>query len=252
MKLYTLLICCFLSASTFAAVTVKVGIYDFPPYAFITDKTTGITVQMLAAMNKFQQEYKFVAVPTTAKRRYFDFENNKFDMLIFESKNWGWQKYPMLASQIFVTGAEVYVTQAKANRTQDYFSSFQNKTMIGVLGYHYQFANFNSDLNYLEKEFNVLLTYSQKKSLELILNNRGDIAILSKEYLNYYFSIFPEDEAKLMISDKFDQVYIHTILIREKHLLSVQYINNLLEQMRLNGVLTPLWAKYGLKSNQKG
>jgi polar amino acid transport system substrate-binding protein len=248
MRLYAILVSYLLSASAFAAEIVKVGVYDFPPYAFISDKTTGITVQMLAAMNKLQQKYEFIAVPTTARRRYSDFEKEKFDMLIFESKNWGWEKYPIDVSQAFVTGAEVYVAQAKPGRGQDFFSDFKNKAMIGVLGYHYQFAGFNAEQKYLENNFNLLQTDSQKKSLELILNDRGDIAVLSKEYLNYHFSQSPEDKSKLLISKKFDQIYQHTILVRKNSSPSISYINLLLEQIRQKGTLKPLWEKYGLEA----
>ena len=247
MRLYALFISCLLSTSILAANVVKVGIYDFPPYVFIADKTNGITVQMIAAMNKFQQKYEFVAVPTTAIRRYRDFENNKFDMMIFENKNWGWQKYPVAVSQTFVTGEEVYVTQAKRGKGQDFFLDFKNKAIIGVLGYHYQFANFHVERDYLEKNFNLLLTNSQKKSLELILHDRGEIAVLSKEYLNYHFAHSPADEAKLLISKKLDQVYQHTILVRKDRELSINYINKLLDQMKQKGTLIPLWEEYGLE-----
>lgn len=248
MRLQALLVICLLSTSVLATEVVKVGIYDFPPYVFIADNTTGITVQMIAAMNKFQKKYKFVAVPTTARRRYRDFEQNKFDMMIFESKNWGWQKYPVAVSQVFVTGFEVYVTQAKLGRGQFFFSDFKNKAMIGVLGYHYQFAGFNADQDYLENNFKILQTDSQKKSLELILNDRGDIAVLSKEYLSYHFSHSPEDEAKLLISDKFDQIYRHSILVRDNNKFSLSYINEMLDKMEQKGTLIPLWEKYGLKA----
>ncbi|WP_157826705.1 substrate-binding periplasmic protein [Colwellia sp. 12G3] len=232
-----------------AVEVVKVGVYDFPPYAFISNKTTGITVQMIAVMNKFQQKYEFVAVPTTARRRYSDFEKDKFDMMIFESKNWGWEKYPVAVSNTFVTGAEVYVTQKKPGRGQDFFSDFKNKAMVGVLGYHYQFAGFNAEQEYLEKNFNLLQTSSQKKSLELILNDRGEIAVLSKEYLKYHFAHSPEDKSKLLISNKFDQIYQHTILVRINSAVSPSYINKLLGEMEQKGILKPLWEKYGLEVN---
>ena len=247
MKLHALLVSCLLSINVLAGDIVKVGIYDFPPYAFISEETTGITVQMIAAMNKFQNKYEFVPIPTTAKRRYSDFENNKFDMMIFESQSWGWQQYPVTASKTFVTGLEVYVTQAKYGRGQDFFSDFKNKAMIGVLGYHYQFANFRTEQDYLKKNFNLFQTNSQKKSLELILKDRGEIAVLSKEYLNYHFSHSPLDIPKLLISEKFDQIYQHTILVRKNNKLSVKYINELLDQMKQKGTLTPLWEKYGLE-----
>jgi len=250
MKWYALIAGCLLSINAFAADIVKVGIYDFPPYSFIANKTTGIAIQMIAAMNNAQDKYEFVPVPTTPRRRYHDFENNKFDMMIFESIKWGWQDYPIVASQAFVTGAEVYVTQANQGRGQDFFSDFKNKAMIGVMGYHYQFANFSSDQEYLKKNFNLVQTNSQKQSLELILKNRGEIAVLSKEYLHYHFSHSPEDKTKLLISNKPDQIYRHTILIRENHKLSIKYINKLLTQMTKAGTLEPLWKKYGLEASQ--
>jgi len=64
---------------------------------------------MMAAMNKLQNEYEFVGVPTTARRRYQDFDKDKFDMMMFESINWGWQQYPVAASQAFITGVEVVI-----------------------------------------------------------------------------------------------------------------------------------------------
>ncbi|MFT7008278.1 MAG: polar amino acid transport system substrate-binding protein [Colwellia sp.] len=250
MRLYSLFISFLFSASTLAIDVVKVGIYDFPPYAFIGDKTTGITVQMIAAMNKFQNKYEFVAVPTTAKRRYRDFDHKKFDMMIFESTKWGWQNYPLAVSNAFVTGADVYVTQAKLSRGQDFFSDVKNKAIVGVLGYHYQFANFPDRQDYLKKNFKLLQTNNQKKVLELILNDRAEIGILPKEYLRYHFSNSPADEAKLLISDKFDQIYQHTILVRKDHKISINYINKLLSQMKKNGILKPLWGKYGLEATR--
>ncbi|MGL1956117.1 MAG: transporter substrate-binding domain-containing protein [Colwellia sp.] len=246
MKLHVLFFSYLLSASALATEVIKVGIYDFPPYVFLSDNPYGITVEMIDAMNKFQNQYEFVAVPTTARRRYRDFENNKFDMMIFESMSWGWGNYPMSASQAFESGKEVYVTQAKPGRGQDFFSEFKNKSMVGVLGYHYQFTGFHADQVYLEKNFSFIQTKSQQKSLELILNNRGEIAILSNEYLNYHFIHSPEDKAKLLISEKLDQVYRHTILVRKKSKLSLNYINKLLVKMKKKGTLKPLWKEYSL------
>jgi len=250
MRRYILFFCFFLSTSTLAANVVKVGIYDFPPYVFIADNTIGITVQMMAAMNKFQNEYEFVGVPTTARRRYQDFDKNKFDMMMFESINWGWQQYPVAASKAFITGAEVYVTQAKLGRGQEYFSDFKSKALIGVFGYHYQFASFHSESDYLDSNFNFVYTNSQKQSLELILNNRGEVAILSKEYLHYHFIHSPADKDKLLLSDKFDQIYQHTILVRKNNNPSIEYINKLLNEMKQKGVLKSLWEEYALEPNR--
>lgn len=249
MRLYVLLTAFLLSTSTLASEIVKVGVYDFPPYVFIAEKNTGITAKMIAAMNAFQNKYQFVAVPTTARRRYKDFDDNKFDMMIFESIKWGWQNFPVVASKIFTTGSEVYVTQAKEGRGQEYFSNLTNKALIGVFGYHYQFASFHSGSEYLDNNFNFVYSNSQQQSLQLILNNRGDIAILSKEYLQYHFDRAPSEQEKLLISDRVDQTYQHTILMRQHTAPSIGYINQLLEKMAQQGALKSLWQEYGLTDN---
>lgn len=236
-----------ISSFTWAAEEIRVGVYDFPPYVFISDKISGITIDMIAKMNQLQNDFKFVAVPTTSRRRYSDFEKNKFDMLLFESKKWGWENYPVVTSKPFALGGELYVTQAEEGKAQDYFTKFEEKVMVGVLGYHYQFANFSADLDYLDKHFNIIQTDSQKRSIELILNNRGDIAVLSKAYLNYHFSASPEDKGKLLISEKFDQVYRHTALVRKQSKPSIEFINNLLKKMKQKSELDFLHQQYGLE-----
>ncbi len=249
MRICIVLVSYLLSISVYSAELVKVGVYDFPPYVFIAGETTGLTMELITQMNHAQDKYKFITVPTTARRRYSDFEKHKFDMMVFESKSWGWQKYPVDVSQVFVTGDEVYVTQAKPGRGQDFFTDFENKAMIGVMGYHYQFANFQADQDYLKKHFNILQTNSQQISLELILKDRGEIAVISREYLKYHFANVPTDKEKLLISDKLDQVYRHTFIIRKDTVPSVSYINKLLEQIKQQGTLKPLWKRYGLKEN---
>ncbi|WP_448549525.1 substrate-binding periplasmic protein [Thalassotalea fusca] len=251
MKLHTFILGLWLSFEAFTAEIVKVGLYDFPPYAFVTDGSESIAVQLIDAMNAFQHQYKFVGIPTTSKRRYLDFEKNKFDMIIFEDIKWGWQDYPVTASYPFATGYEVYVTLAKPERDQSFFNDFQDKVMIGVLGYHYQFANFSTDPEFLSKNFKLIQTDGQKKSLELILNNRGDIAVLSKEYLNYHFMQSPQDKDKLLISDKYDQIYNHTVLVRKNSHIAIEYINELLGNMRKKGILDTLFGKYGLEINEQ-
>jgi ABC-type amino acid transport substrate-binding protein len=231
-----------------AAREVKVGVYHYPPYAFTDKGISGITVELLDVLNQFQTDYRFVPVATTPKRRYNDFDDGKFDMLIFESKSWGWKTYPVNVSQAFLKGGEVYVAMAKKGRDQSYFDEFKSKAMIAVLGYHYKFARFNADTAYLNRHFNIQLTGSHEKCIELLLNKRGDMTVLPKAYLNYYFAMNPADKDKLLISDKLDQVYRHTVLLRDNlDYIDIMDINKMLFEAKQNGVLTPLWQKHQLE-----
>ena len=237
-----------LSVGVHAIEVVKVGVYEFPPYVFVNDKATGITVEMIGLMNKFQKDYRFEVVTTTPQGRYKDFVDKKFDMLLFESKGWGWLKYPVKGSMAFLKGAEHYVALVEPGRGQDFFTDFKNKKMVGMLGYHYAFARYHAEADYLKKNYNMTLTDNQQTNLDLILNKRGDIAVMSKAYLNYYFAKHPDLKAKFLVSDKTDQIYRHTALVRTGlKTISFRDINKLLQGMKTKGVLTPLWKKHGLE-----
>ena len=56
----------------------------------------------------------------------------------------------------------------------------------------------------------------------------------------------PEIKKQIMISDRFDQKYEHTILMRKKSNPTVEEINNLLDEMEGRGILDQLWEKYGI------
>lgn len=66
----------------FSQQIIKVGGYVFPPFiekegeAFV-----GVTIDLLDTLNTYQDEYFFQFVPTSSKRRYVDFDNQKFDVL---------------------------------------------------------------------------------------------------------------------------------------------------------------------------
>ncbi|MFT4927850.1 MAG: polar amino acid transport system substrate-binding protein, partial [Phenylobacterium sp.] len=138
--------------------------------------------------------------------------------------------------------------QAKKNRTESYFSDFINKDMIGMLGYHYGFAGFNADVDYLNKNFKITLTDSHQSNIQMVLNGRGDIAVVSKAYLQYYFLHHPQDKSQLLVSQKNDQIYRHTVLLRKgKPHINIKDINRLLYRLKTKGVLQKLWTKHGIE-----
>lgn len=250
MKYLTILLLFFVTASS--AEVVKVGVYHFPPFVFAQgeEPATGLSLSLLDAMNLFQKNYHFEPVLTTPNRRYGDFDKHRFDMLIFESKAWGWQHHPVASSQTFLTGAEVYVALNKDKRGQDYFNDFKHKALVGILGYHYGFAQFNADANHLKQHFNIQLTDSHEKNIRLILNRRGDIAAVPRAYLLYYFSQYPQNRDKLMVSQIKDQVYRHTVLLREDRVgINIKDINELLLRLKAKGVLDKLWRNYGIEAD---
>ena len=233
-----------------AAETVNVGLSVFPPFIEKEKEDgtySGIAVELLHAMNAFQDTYRFVGVSTSASRKQRDFTNGVYDMVPFDDLNWGWQGYPVEASRVILSGdGEVFIALAEAGRGEEYFADFRQKKMVGFRGYHYKFADFNADPDYLKKTFNMLLPTNPQSCIEMILRQRGDIAVVTKSYLLRYLAEHPEARDKLLISQKMDQEYQHTFIIRQGIRPSVAELNDMLDQMEQQGILQRLWQAHGL------
>lgn len=80
-----------LAGPLMAAQDVRVAAVYFPPYVFKAEQSqaTGLLDELLAALNQIQTDYRFVMVPTSVKRRFRDFEQQRIDLAIFENPGWG-------------------------------------------------------------------------------------------------------------------------------------------------------------------
>ncbi|GAB2874138.1 ABC transporter substrate-binding protein [Pseudoduganella ginsengisoli] len=226
---------------------VKVGGYDFPPFVDKTAGSTSLTLDLIAAMNAFQKKYVFEFVETSSKRRFIHFDEKKYDLIFFESAEWGWQGRDVDASDVIIQGGAIYITRADKSKDQHYFDDFKGKSIWGILGYHYGFANFNPDPEFLRKHFNAHMTTSQDGLIEAAVSGRADISVVVKEYLQIYLFNHPGVEKKILISKKFDAVNLYTILLRKGISPDVGEINKMLSDMDNAGVLKKLWGKYKLK-----
>ncbi|MBI3444136.1 MAG: transporter substrate-binding domain-containing protein [Magnetospirillum sp.] len=247
--LLVLMICIGVPAG--AGQVIKVGGYEFAPFVE-TDaagKPAGLALNLIAALNRHQDRYTFQFVPTSPNRRYKDFEDRKFDVIFFESPDWGWteRKLPVDVSKVFLDGGELYIAQARQGRGQDYFSDFGGKKMVGILGYHYGFAGFVADPATLAARHRMVLVNDNAASIEMILKDRGDIAVVTDAYLKRYLRAKPAAAERLLVSERFDQRYAHRALIHRDSALGVAEMDRLLTAMDLDGTLTRLWRDFGLR-----
>lgn len=223
---------------------VGVGAYHFPPFL---DDNVGVTPDLIKAMNAFQKQYKFVMVPTSAGRRYKDMRDGKFSLMLFESIAWGWENEAVDASRVYLQGdGEVYVALAKPGRNQGFFHDLAKRTLIGVMGYHYGFADFNANQAELAKKFRITFADDSEAMLRMLIKERGEIAVVTKSYLQSYLLKHPELQGKLLISDRMDQAYNHTALVRKGNQPGVKEIEKILDGMEKSGQLKKLWAQYGI------
>lgn len=226
---------------------VRVGGYDFPPFVDKRTGSTSLTFDLIAALNAFQKKYHFEFVDTSSKRRFINFDERRYDLIFFEAIDWGWQGRAVEASDVIMHGGTVYVTRADKHKDQRYFDDLKGKTIWGILGYHYGFANFNSDYEYLKKTFNAHMTTSQDGLIEAAVSGRADISVVVREYLQIYLTKHPEVQNKILVSKKFDAVNQYTILVRKGVSPDVAELNRILMEMENAGILKKLWGKYNLK-----
>ncbi|WP_269533018.1 ABC transporter substrate-binding protein [Chitinimonas sp. BJYL2] len=239
-----------LAAPGFAAQVVKVGVVLFPPYINKQAGSDRLHVELLDLMNSFQQRYRFVPVNTGPVRRFRDFDLGRYDMSTFDNLAWGWKDRPVDASRVYLGGGEVYVALKQADRDQRYFDHFADKRMIGMRGYHYGFAGFNTNEDYLRHHFQMVFTSDNEATIKHLLMGSGDIAVVTEAYLAGYLERNPQDRDKLLISTKKDQHYQLTFVIRRGVRPSAAELNALLDAMEQAGILRPLWQKYGAEINR--
>jgi polar amino acid transport system substrate-binding protein len=232
-----------------AAQLVRVGGYDFPPFVESDGGVPrGLTLDLMDALNKRQAEYEFRFVPVSPRRRYADFVESRFDVMFFESPEWEWSEkgYAVDFSNVFLRGGEIFIAPAKPGRGQEYFSDIKGKRIVGILGYHYGFANFNADPDHLGRSLGMKLVNTHRSSIEMVLADRMDVGVVTDAYLWAYLARNPDTAARLLVSERYDQIYNHRILVRRGGPVSVAIINTLMAEMDRDGTLDRLWRSAGV------
>ncbi len=238
------------AAPAAARAIVRVGGYDFPPFVEITPDAppAGLTLDLIAALNRAQNQVEFRFVPTSPRRRYADLMNGRFDAMFFEEPEWEWRAkgYPVDFTNVFLTGAEVFIAQAHPGRGQDYFASLKGKSLAATLGYHYAFAGFDADPAHLAAKFDIKLVGNPVSCIDMVLAGRVDVAIVTDALLWAYLHHHPAARGRLLVADTPDQVYNHRILIRRGSAVDVATLNRWLAALTRDGRLDALWRQAGV------
>jgi ABC-type amino acid transport substrate-binding protein len=235
---------------TQAAQLVRIGAAHFPPYTVRPESgaDTGLLPQLVEALNALQNDYQFVLVPTSIPRRFGDFKQGRIDMAIFENPAWGWKDIPHIDVDMGLEDAEIFVAQrqpeGRAVRQQDYFADLTGKRLALFSGYHYEFASFNAEPQYLAKNHNATLTYSHDSNLLMVLRGRADIALVTRSYLNDYFLRNLNVANELLVSDRIDQIYHHYAILRPAAPISGEAFGKLLQGLRDNGQMLKIFDPY--------
>ena len=237
-----------LAAPCWAAdvIEVKIGAAHFPPYTVRPEQgaDTGLLPQLVDALNRLQQDYRFVLVPTSIQRRFGDFQQGRTDMAIFENPQWGWQQIPHQTVDMGLEDVELFVARKADGRDQRYFDDLQGKRLALFNGYHYAFARFNPDPGYLRKTYDATLTYSHDSNLLMVQAGRADVALVTRSYLSDFLVRNPTSLAQLIASERIDQVYHHYALLRPGSPIGADAFAALLRHLRDTGELARIFQPY--------
>ncbi|WP_413559785.1 hypothetical protein [Bdellovibrio sp. HCB209] len=192
--------------------TITVGAYGFAPY-YDLEKGRGIVSDVLDQLNSIQSDYQFKVLEIPSRRRYQSFVDHKVDMIFFEDPRWSWKEIPHYTIPTGIKDAEVYIATRKKAKDQTYFKSLADKRLAGILGYHYGFAQFNSNEDYLHSKFNIHLVSHNQASVRLVLHDRADVGVVPLSYIRKYMRENLEKFDRIIISDKVDQDYDLRIIV---------------------------------------
>ena len=73
--------------------------------------------------------------------------------------------------------------------------------------------------------------------------------LITKAYLQNYLKNYSGVRERLLISEKLDQEYNHTVLVRPDSVVSIAEVNQMLDDLVMSGKMKVLFEKYGISQH---
>ncbi len=230
---------------------IAVGVYHFPPAAAVREnQAEGLLGELLTELNSTHEDITFRIVHTSPKRRHMDFEAGLYDIIFFESLDWGWKSRPVDATRPVLKDEDVYLALDKPGRDQSFFDNVTERSIVAISGYHYGFADLSTDNTELEERFQIEFSHSHSRNLNLIKADRpslAEVAIISRSYLQMYLKQNPEDQGRFLVSDVADQTYRLRIMTRKDGPVSAGSLEQLLSPLFDDGRYQEMVERHGLQ-----
>ena len=231
---------------------ITVGVYHFPPIASVdgSGQATGLLGDLLQELEHAHPTVSFQVFHTSPKRRYLDFDAGLYDVIFFESPDWGWTEKDVDITRPILADEELYVALKKDGRDSSFFDDLNKRSIVAISGYHYGFTGYETDNSVLEQKFDIEFSDSHSRNINLIKADRpsvAEVAIVSHSYLQRHLARHPEDWDKLLISSEPDQRYQLRIIARKGGAASADQMLELLAPLVDNGRYRQLVENWGLQ-----
>ncbi|WDE06503.1 transporter substrate-binding domain-containing protein [Thalassomonas viridans] len=227
-------------------IEIKVGTIPRPPF-LAADEATGAAPEVLAAMNRVQNQFEFTLVSIPTKRRIRSLSAGLVDIMMWDNPAWGWQKDRLSLSVPLVANQDIFLALKQEQRTQSFFDDLTDKRLVAVHGYYYRFADFVTDESRLSEMFDISLVSNEELTIKMLLAKRADIAVVSTITLNWFLLRYPQYREELMISERVDTSHERFFLVPQSAPIRAKEINDILIAADRQGLLSVIYQRYGLE-----
>lgn len=231
------------NATTPERTPVYVAAYEFPPY-YSSRLPQHFLGELLKVLNARQATYHFSIREVPPQERYSAIsENGCCDVIFFESETWGWSaEHEYTASEPLMHGADrMYSLQ------NDNWLPTDEDRVGGVVGYHYNYTQFDTDAGTSEQEFMMYRADSQLTLLNMLRNNRIQFAIFTEEFIHWLAVQDPELITGLYAAPEPDTVYQTQVLLGANSSIEFAVLMELVNELREEPQVIAALEYYGLK-----
>lgn len=226
---------------------VLVGGYLFPPYV-IEDPLNGYigaSLDLVELLNQNQRTFHFEFIPIAAYSRQQAWNNERYDVILFESPHWQWQQESVNFTLPFAMDRDLYIALAEEGRDQAIFNQVDELRIIGTRGYHYGFAGYVTDEAALQEQFQIAFAPSVEASLTMLERGRGDLTLMNESYIRVLAAQGRINESHL-ISERADHSYELALGVRPGLEVTAAWFEAQLQTLFEQGDLLALAQRWGL------
>jgi ABC-type amino acid transport substrate-binding protein len=214
-----------------------------PPF---TIGTGGLSVDLVAALNAAQTQFKFKLSSIPALRNRDAINSGELALLIFSNIDWGYDKTKVEKGPALLQGGDRYIALKSRVKDPSFFDGVGKAETLGVLGFSYRFANFVTDEKVLKDKYNTTTVPDEATLIKMIAAGRSMLGVVSSSALDYLSKTDPATYGKLAISSGFDSQYERTFVVSKKSPITPAALEALMKKLADSGKLLDVYAAYGL------
>lgn len=229
--------------------TIVVAAYEFPPFysSRVPQHLLGL---LLDTLNSKQVEYHFKIREVRPQDRYSAIMSGGCcDLMLFESMDWNWPtEVDYVWGDYLTSGSErLFALSHRIERGEVDFVVDGSRRVGGVIGYHYQFAGFETSAALLEQEYNLYGADNQRTALNMLLNERVDLAVLTDEYVRW-LQLRKQPMIELVVgADAYDHSYRTRIIGKPDGSITMTDFERLMWSLYEDGTLASLFDDFGIQ-----